>query len=79
MQKDQEYPRAGVKKREGGFYILRQHEEPFLWIPIRPLCKNSMLGKSQKLSQPPSPGPINWVRVFHVTLAMHMEADVCEG
>lgn len=64
------------KKKEGVVFIYSgEHEEPFLWLPIRPLCKNSLLGKSQKLSQPPSTGPINWVKVFHITLIMYMEAD----
>lgn len=81
MQKDQEDPRAGGKKRGGRreFIYTGEHEEPFPWLPIRPLCKNSLLGKSQKLSQTPGPGPTNWIKVLHVTVAMYMEADVCDG
>lgn len=71
--------RQKKKKKVGKFIYSGEHEEPFLWLPIRPLCKNLLLGKSQKLSLPPGPGPINWVRAFHVTLAMYMEADVCVG
>lgn len=82
MQKDQEDPRAGGKKKGGGggsLYTQVNMKNHFFGYQIRPLCKNSLLGKSQKLSQTPGPGPTNWIKVLHVTVAMYMEADVCDG
>lgn len=51
MQKDQEYPRAGDKKKKRGrreFRYTGEHEEPFLWLPNQTTLQKLTVGQITK-------------------------------